>query len=707
MDSVLDGKDPIDAPRGTPGADRPHPGRPDPLVPVFGAKNYRSWPKSEEGGRAWYMPLSKALAREFRRDVHAAAYSVPERLRRLGKQIFSLTVQPWIEIPLVLVFFDVDDSSHKSAGGTGVPLLSDDWWLEQVPKIKRILGRHAGGYVYRTRGGYRVVYVLAVPVVLSTADDAENWRVRYLGWVAYLAREFDVHADPSCAPWNWLFRLPHATRDKGGRPERRETIGDPTSIGAWSAIPSSADVAAAENLRKRKSKRRSARREEQPVQAAAVGDGALFHAFKARGWLGAAVEPGKWAVVCPNESAHTGGERYDTSTVLYAPGAGEVLGWVHCSHAHCQGRDIGDVLKVFSKEEMAAARAAAGADAGGGRSSSGGSDQGDLPQHLRHVLKHPKLCALLRGESADGDKSPRSVDLSFLLTAALLGIRDAGDLERLLRHRLRVADRDAVADEPGYVETTVLKALARTDEIREETLDPLLRGFRILRRVPEGDPDGTTYRLSGQGWAIDLDDATLLEPKVVVREVLQQTGRLAEEPKRADWLEAVRRALETRSDTETVSPEHGETGLLTSIIAEWLRGAHELGFRAITDVKGAEADAQIPWPHQNADGDRLFTMKALFQHLALQAGLRVPKHHLVVRALEKLGAAFTQRRIPGTRARPRVWVISAVRLGVNTCGTGEDSDVEKGRDTVDGVDDAVDRARQEGGERHVDPRAGA
>jgi hypothetical protein len=88
-------------------------------------------------------------------------------------------------------------------------------------------------------------------------------------------------------------------------------------------------------------------------------EGLLFHAFEARGWLGQEIEPGKWAVICPWESRHTKGECLDTSTILFAPGEGGAVGWLHCSHMHCASRDLSDVLALFNPAELEQARRAA------------------------------------------------------------------------------------------------------------------------------------------------------------------------------------------------------------------------------------------------------------------------------------------------------------------------------------------------------------
>ena len=90
------------------------------------------------------------------------------------------------------------------------------------------------------------------------------------------------------------------------------------------------------------------------------GSGVLFQAFQARGWIDTELSPGKWNVICPWAAEHTKGEDFDTSVVLFAPRPGEELGWWHCSHAHCEGRTMTDVLALFSEQELRQARTARG-----------------------------------------------------------------------------------------------------------------------------------------------------------------------------------------------------------------------------------------------------------------------------------------------------------------------------------------------------------
>jgi hypothetical protein len=103
-----------------------------------------------------------------------------------------------------------------------------------------------------------------------------------------------------------------------------------------------------------------ARPPDRPTRNLSGKEGLLFYVFRDRGWLGQAITPGKWAVACPWEDQHTNGERFDTSTILFASDDGDTLGWLHCSHAHCQGRAMRDVLAIFSTAELGRAKDACG-----------------------------------------------------------------------------------------------------------------------------------------------------------------------------------------------------------------------------------------------------------------------------------------------------------------------------------------------------------
>jgi hypothetical protein len=86
-------------------------------------------------------------------------------------------------------------------------------------------------------------------------------------------------------------------------------------------------------------------------------DGLLGAAFKAAGWAGQSITLGRLKVQCPWESEHTSGNRFDGSTVVFAPNEGKTTGHFHCAHSHCSSRALKDVLAILPPKALAEARA--------------------------------------------------------------------------------------------------------------------------------------------------------------------------------------------------------------------------------------------------------------------------------------------------------------------------------------------------------------
>ena len=213
----------------------------DPLLPYLarGPKGYRGWPLHEVGGRVEYRPLSWLLATEHPDDAHTGGYSVPSVLRRLTTGAEAKVAGG---VPMVTYLFDVDCAkSHRALGGSSAVHADDAWWASQVPRLEALLLAHPGGYVYRTRGGFRIVYCLPQPHVITDGASELEWKRRYLAALAYFARAFELVGDPSISDFPRLLRLPRVTRD--GRMQRYETIGDPSRIGAFEYAPTDADEA--------------------------------------------------------------------------------------------------------------------------------------------------------------------------------------------------------------------------------------------------------------------------------------------------------------------------------------------------------------------------------------------------------------------------------------------------------------------------------
>jgi hypothetical protein len=129
---------------------------------------------------------------------------------------------------MVLLVVDVDGPGHKRESA---------WWADELLKLEALAAAHPGGFFYATRGGYRLVYRLASPVVIRTVDDKEAWRERYRRELLYLARRFAIVGDPACSDITRLFRCPKATRTPGGAPEDHPTVGDPSVVGVWTHEP--------------------------------------------------------------------------------------------------------------------------------------------------------------------------------------------------------------------------------------------------------------------------------------------------------------------------------------------------------------------------------------------------------------------------------------------------------------------------------------
>lgn len=193
-------------------------------VPVFPSTRIRSFPLHESGGPARYTPIALALSRTFETDAHFAAYAAPECPRRLSKD----AVTHLTGIEMVAFVVDVDDA-HAHAAGLEA---GDDWFRLERAKLRHVLKRLPDGFVYRTRGGYRIVYVRP-PFTIGTADDGERWKRWYVSQLAYLGTTFDVWGDPACRDWTRLYRLPHVTREPESDVEDRELIGNPERVGVW------------------------------------------------------------------------------------------------------------------------------------------------------------------------------------------------------------------------------------------------------------------------------------------------------------------------------------------------------------------------------------------------------------------------------------------------------------------------------------------
>jgi hypothetical protein len=130
-------------------------------------------------------------------------------------------------IPMVLFVVDVEPAGHDH------PVTAETMAIE-VSKLRAMLEAHPGGFVYMTTHGYRIVYRLPEPFVISEPVDAERWKLTYVAWLEYLADRYGIEADPACKDWGRIYRLPWVVRD--GVRQEPATEGDPTAIGTWDPV---------------------------------------------------------------------------------------------------------------------------------------------------------------------------------------------------------------------------------------------------------------------------------------------------------------------------------------------------------------------------------------------------------------------------------------------------------------------------------------
>lgn len=326
----------------------------DPLVTVVREQKVTAWPDDGRPIRAmdkaYVMPLSRALTRLFSTDAHLAQYISPN-----GRRLRTAAAEADIAVRMDVLVLDMD---CKQVHGTKDEPPAE-WRADNRNKILALRAAHQGLVFYETRGGARVVYRQPVPYFVDSLEAAADWKRDYAITCAYLKRVFDIEADPACADWTRLFRLPRATRDGKDAPEPWPLAGDPHNVQALWFEPHEEDRAAAMELLPRAFETKQVRKAVTPT-GHCDGYGVFFHALSARGGVFRQHRPGTYIVQCPNESAHTSGKTGDSSTILFLPGPGEVLGWPHCLHAHCQSLSIKDWLSCFSDQEIDAARVAAG-----------------------------------------------------------------------------------------------------------------------------------------------------------------------------------------------------------------------------------------------------------------------------------------------------------------------------------------------------------
>jgi hypothetical protein len=193
------------------------------------------WPRNDDA-RAAVVDIGEMLAYRYETDAHFAAYA-----SNLDRRVTIDVHRPEhagrteeLGLRMVLAVFDCDGPDH---------VCTDEWWADEKRKVAELLRVHPGAFVYRTRGGYRIVYALPEPFPLRTKEDDASWTARYRTWIRYLLRRFSIRADAACADWTRLYRCPHARRE--GVIQDLEWIGDRHALGTWAPTLAKGDVIAA------------------------------------------------------------------------------------------------------------------------------------------------------------------------------------------------------------------------------------------------------------------------------------------------------------------------------------------------------------------------------------------------------------------------------------------------------------------------------
>ncbi len=324
-------------------------------ITVLRDRYTRSWPQLapdkplRPSDRCYPLDLSVALEREFSTDAHFVAYSSPN-----GHRLNVEAINQGIEVVLKCVVFDV---VCPETHGTKAPA-PESWRRELRAKVQTLAEQHPDPFYYETRGGSRICYRQLEPTVLRTQADAQAWTDHYSVAISHIKRAFGIEADPACADWQRLFRLPRATREPGGNPENWPSWGSVDRIGAFMIRASEADVRLAKaklNAFQDRGRGRAF------LPSIASGEGLFFHLLRARGDVSdRKCSRGGLVVRCPNRAQHTKNTDGTDSTVLYPPRADAELGVIHCKHGHCRHLTVTQWLRFFGDRELSAARAAAG-----------------------------------------------------------------------------------------------------------------------------------------------------------------------------------------------------------------------------------------------------------------------------------------------------------------------------------------------------------
>ena len=196
-----------------------------------------SWPVYPDGPRLPVYSVGEALTRRYTTDAHTAAYAATPHARRLSTGALAKGVHP----RMVLVVVDVDHhETHRLNGerakkGLAAVAVPEAWRVDVDQRITRLRAEAPGIVAYHTRGGARLVGLLATPHDIADEAAALAWKVLYARTLARLSRLYGIVGDPACDDWTRLYRLPHATRRGSQVPEAWPVVGELAAVGVWPA----------------------------------------------------------------------------------------------------------------------------------------------------------------------------------------------------------------------------------------------------------------------------------------------------------------------------------------------------------------------------------------------------------------------------------------------------------------------------------------
>ena len=171
-------------------------------------------------------------------DAHAAAYLLPTGgpCPRLNHGHLAKLIEDGAEPLLNYVFCDIDNENHEH----WTPDQAELHWAKLKKTGPEIL-KNAG--FYSTRGGYRLVFRLKRPLLVSLAGHFIKQFFNHL-------RAAGVPVDPACVPsWNTLYRLPRVTRDGEALAAFVDLVGLDLPLSWVAPIPLQCRIAAASDTK--------------------------------------------------------------------------------------------------------------------------------------------------------------------------------------------------------------------------------------------------------------------------------------------------------------------------------------------------------------------------------------------------------------------------------------------------------------------------